>query len=349
MVEDLKKSDLPHEVLDVQSLREDERFDFWRESVRPFFSTEPTKGAPNHTVSGKSTLVDSLIYINAEFGSFTTSRGKVEINSSDSEYLVLETYSFGGVDGVFGGEHYSMRPGSLYLRDWQKPFRDQTLPSSVRSLVIPYSALGYDPSLHNAHFAISVDSVKGQILMAAFEAFEKQLPFMSQVDAPAVSAGLMGLVRGLFLSNSLSGINKSVENGSIHLVKKYIADNLSNSHLNVDGICKFCALSRSALYRLFENDGGVALYIRESRLKRSYAMFSSPQYRDIQITTIALNLGFSNVTHFNRAFKAKFGVTPSDVKNTCKANLITNNNSAFKQGVKSKPIFHNWLDEIGHR
>ena len=39
----------------------------------------------------------------------------------------------------------------------------------------------------------------------------------------------------------------------------------------------------------------------------------------VPILTIAYNLGFNDVSHFNRSFRQRFGCTPSDVPSAARA------------------------------
>jgi AraC-like DNA-binding protein len=43
-------------------------------------------------------------------------------------------------------------------------------------------------------------------------------------------------------------------------------------------------------------------------------MLTDPRRGGDKITTIALDAGFSDVSYFNRAFRRRYGETPSDVR-----------------------------------
>lgn len=53
-----------------------------------------------------------------------------------------------------------------------------------------------------------------------------------------------------------------------------------------------------------------ARYILERRLQACAADLSSPQHRLRTITEIAVRHGFGSSSHFSRAFRARFGMTP---------------------------------------
>jgi len=53
-----------------------------------------------------------------------------------------------------------------------------------------------------------------------------------------------------------------------------------------------------------------ARYILERRLEACAADLGSPQHRARTITEIAVRHGFGSSSHFSRAFRARFGMTP---------------------------------------
>jgi AraC-like DNA-binding protein len=97
-------------------------------------------------------------------------------------------------------------------------------------------------------------------------------------------------------------------------------------------------LSRSALYRLFERDGGVANYIRNLRLDRCFAdLLDSPPKRGC-VCRIAQNWSFFDPANFNRAFRNRFGVAPSDC-------VISHDvGTAWSNSLPEHPV-HDWMTD----
>lgn len=66
---------------------------------------------------------------------------------------------------------------------------------------------------------------------------------------------------------------------------------------------------------LFERDGtSVTDFVREERLKRARSMLLSPRFAIRKIAEIAYDVGFNDLSYFNRAFRRRFGQTPSEVR-----------------------------------
>ena len=91
-------------------------------------------------------------------------------------------------------------------------------------------------------------------------------------------------------------------------VAQYIQQRLESTDLCPESIFREVGISRSRLYRMFEESGGVANYIRLCRLRGARAALLSPLRP--RISNIASQLGFTSHAHFSRFFKRHFGYTP---------------------------------------
>ncbi len=73
-------------------------------------------------------------------------------------------------------------------------------------------------------------------------------------------------------------------------------------------------ISRSALYRLLECEGGVARYIRQTRLSLAHAALVDPTMASQSIAAIGEAHGFPDPPEFSRAFRSYFGVSPREAR-----------------------------------
>jgi AraC-like DNA-binding protein len=66
---------------------------------------------------------------------------------------------------------------------------------------------------------------------------------------------------------------------------------------------------------LFESEGlSFTEFVRDERLNRAHRMLASARCAGRKIADIAFTCGFGDISYFNRAFRARFGITPSDVR-----------------------------------
>ena len=82
-----------------------------------------------------------------------------------------------------------------------------------------------------------------------------------------------------------------------------------------------CRISVRYLHALFAGEASFSARLLEHRLEVCRSELSSPNARERarSIGEIAFGAGFNNLTHFCRTFKARFGLTPSEVRGRCTA------------------------------
>jgi AraC family transcriptional regulator, positive regulator of tynA and feaB len=92
-----------------------------------------------------------------------------------------------------------------------------------------------------------------------------------------------------------------------------IEEHLSESTFCAQFLASRVGLSRRRLDEIFVKSFGrpVSAYIWERRLERSKDMLHDGCYLGQTITDIAFSVGFEDTSHYSRAFKKRFGTTPS--------------------------------------
>ena len=93
-----------------------------------------------------------------------------------------------------------------------------------------------------------------------------------------------------------------------------IARELYSARLTADRVCDLIGISRSALYRLFEADGGVASYIRKCRLDALRRDLVDPRKRHETVARLSEIHGFHSLSTLNRAFRSRFSCTPGEIR-----------------------------------
>jgi AraC-like DNA-binding protein len=92
-----------------------------------------------------------------------------------------------------------------------------------------------------------------------------------------------------------------------------IAARFHEPELGIAAVAHSLRISVRYLQRVLETSGvSFTTRVTELRLQRAFALLSAPGRR--RIADIALEAGFSDISHFNRLFRARFGDTPSGVR-----------------------------------
>lgn len=97
-------------------------------------------------------------------------------------------------------------------------------------------------------------------------------------------------------------------------IKSYIAENLDGSPSLADAAARQGVTPRY-VRRLFEQEGtSFTRYVLGERLARAHHMLRDPHFADRPITSIAYDVGFGDLSYFNRCFRRHFGKCPSAVR-----------------------------------
>lgn len=93
------------------------------------------------------------------------------------------------------------------------------------------------------------------------------------------------------------------------------ADLVGNRDLTLDQLAARQGVTPRYVQMLFEEAGTTfSEFLSQQRLDAARQMLCSPRYAAWSVTQIALEAGFSDVSHFNRRFKRRFLMTPSDMR-----------------------------------
>lgn len=85
--------------------------------------------------------------------------------------------------------------------------------------------------------------------------------------------------------------------------------------VSIEQVAQRHGISPRYVRRLFERTGTTFTeYALEQRLLQAHRMLNDPRHDRLPIGTIAQDTGFGDLSYFNRAFRRRFGATPSDVR-----------------------------------
>ena len=109
--------------------------------------------------------------------------------------------------------------------------------------------------------------------------------------------------------------NRGVRAARLQAIKADITAHLDDGNLSVAAIAARHRVTLRYLQKLFEADGAsFSEFVLGSRLANAYRMLTNPLHSHRAISDIAYNVGFNDLSYFNRAFRRRYGSTPSEVR-----------------------------------
>jgi len=290
-------------------------FDDWRELVSVFFDVEALSPEKAFKAEVEFRRHSQAIASNTRFSAQKFTHQPGSIRGVDHDYLLFERYLSGSGRGLASDIPTAIDPSVLHVVDLSRAYCTITTDVVTNGLLIPHEAVGYDPSRHAAYYSVPVASLKGRVLLAAHEALDEAIA-ASLPPAEELESAFVSLVGSLLLGDTDERARAVSGALTKKAVKQEVSRCLMDPGLSADGLCRRLGLSRSNLYRLFAGDGGVMRYVADRRLDACFAeLAGSPDERG-RVSGVAKRWGYHDLANFNRAFRKRFGVRPSECVGT---------------------------------
>ena len=103
-------------------------------------------------------------------------------------------------------------------------------------------------------------------------------------------------------------------NTDIKKVFRYIQEHIAEN-FSLDDAASFAGVSSFYLSKLFKEETGETFinYVTDRRLEKGRIMLCETE---LSIKEISAEIGYNDQNYFSRIFKNKFGISPTDFRNT---------------------------------
>jgi AraC-like DNA-binding protein len=160
------------------------------------------------------------------------------------------------------------------------------------------------------------NSALGALLSSYLKSLIQQLDHVCIGNGPAIANATAHMIAACFhqTAETSAQAQTAIDLLMLDQHKQFVAKNLRDPALGPDLLCAMSGLSRTKLYRLFESVGGIANYIREQRLIRTFRDLRNPANHHRRVSEIAADWGFTSESHFSGVFRRYFGMTPGEAR-----------------------------------
>ncbi len=111
------------------------------------------------------------------------------------------------------------------------------------------------------------------------------------------------------------GARDSLTAARLHSVKADIFEFLGSSNLSVADVALRQGVTPRHVHRLFETEGTTfSQFVLAERLARAYRLLADRRQAHQTITAIAFAAGFGDLSYFNRSFRRRYGLAPSELR-----------------------------------
>jgi len=128
------------------------------------------------------------------------------------------------------------------------------------------------------------------------------------VELTALALGGEGDTRGL---QEQSGVRAA----RLAAILRAISDQIANQGLSAATVAAKLGITPRYVHLLLEQFGQTfTQYVLQKRLEKAKELLTDNEGQERKIAAIALEVGFADLSHFNRAFRRHFGDTPSGIR-----------------------------------
>ncbi|MHC5233977.1 helix-turn-helix domain-containing protein [Brucella sp. LJL56] len=296
------------------------RNDLLRAAMRPLYEIVMDPDERSYELSGTANLRTSgLITIGTTtFNTQNYSRTPKVIAQGGLDFYVLQLMTGGHLLGDFNGRNVSAQPGDIIIIDLAKTLVSRAFAGSRTTVFIRRNDFEEIAGGRNLHgLVLPGNAPMTQLTFNYIQELNCVAPDLGADEAVAAQRVMLTL-----LGSGITGLkDELVEQLPVNLpmrkrILSYIDNNLHDPLLGVRMIMQNFHISRSHLYRAFENDGGVAKIIRDKRLDRAFRLLSEARNRIVYSKEVAYRCGFHDPAQFATAFKSRFGMYPRDARAT---------------------------------
>jgi AraC-like DNA-binding protein len=125
---------------------------------------------------------------------------------------------------------------------------------------------------------------------------------------------LVALAVGATRDAAELAVGRGLRAARLRAIKADIAQNIAGD-VTGPALSARHRLSERYIRKLFEGENtSLSRFVLGQRLTRVHRMLADPRFVDRTISDIAFEVGFGDLSTFNREFRQRFGATPSDVR-----------------------------------
>lgn len=311
----------------TEALPEQERLAVWREVIGRTVAKTDFEPLPGTRFSQTATLrsMPGLTIVTGTGNGYRAERTAALLaGSSDDFYLLVHAEGESQVSQL--GREISFGSGEALLLSGTD-VASKLVWEPLRYIVIGVPREALRARLKNPEAAL-MKQIPGS--NEALRVLVSYLSAVNRGDPPLIGAGAGPLLPPLFATHVYDlmamAIAATRDEGPeaeglglraarLQAIKADIARNPGRLGLSVASVAVRHGVSPRYVHMLFAAEGVTfSEFVLNQRLLHAHRMLNEPHLGSRTIGSIAFEAGFSDLSHFNRAFRLRFSATPSDVR-----------------------------------
>ncbi len=151
--------------------------------------------------------------------------------------------------------------------------------------------------------------------MPYMNGFDRMIHFFKIMHIIGNSDSHIFLASKDYMNTSFTSTNQRIEAIHNYLMEHYMDD------IDLKSIANLVNMAEGSLCRFFKSIMGMSIFEYLNRIKTDFAckLLMDPE---LSILEVCLDSGFNNLSHFNKQFKRRIGLTPSEYRTSLKDFIV---------------------------
>ncbi|MEU9454398.1 helix-turn-helix domain-containing protein [Streptomyces sp. NPDC048277] len=298
----------------TRDLAPGDRIASWQRALsRTFVEVEVTV-QPGRPWTGElaAERLGTLQIATEEFGPGTILRGARSVAADPRGHILVRRQLDGTALLLQDGRTAELHPGHLAFHDARRPFRIVLPePQRARILMVPRALLRLEEGQLRSLTAGVVDTADGGAAALLLPLLDGLVDEVTRATATRREQ-LARTVAEILATVALERIGERPESALWERITASVRARLGETGLTPQDIADQHAISLRYLHRLFQRQGTtVGAWVRTRRLEAAHEELARPDAAHRPIATVAARWGFTSPSHFSRAFRETYGMSPA--------------------------------------
>jgi AraC-like DNA-binding protein len=243
------------------------------------------------------------------------------VGRATDDDLVLGLPLKGAVTVRFGGEEVALGASKIVVLS-NDILHDLTCRVPVEGFALRLQRRLLEQLVPNLSDAVTRTIERNSLPMRLLLSYLLTLDAEEEVASPEARhmvvthiCDLLALAIGASRDTSAVAEGRGLRAARLAAVKADILDKLGDADLSAASLAARHKVTPRYVHMLFETEGVTfSEFVIGQRLARAHKRLADPRFANQPISKIAFDVGFSDLSHFNRTFRRRYGATPSDVR-----------------------------------
>lgn len=315
---------LPSVSFDAGDMAAAQRFDAWQARHAGISALElPGEDRARFSAASTAWALGPVLVSVTRCTSLGFDRSLRHVRRDGLDHWMIRTILSGRSLSRYAGGEVQALPRVPFLGTLAEPWQARWTNGAWLSLFIPRDAF---PELSQGLAGLGTGPLDGPgvpLLAEWLLLLERRLRGAAPAEAPHLAEATIAMVSACLLSGSARAALAPRDAGLARMeqARMLMRRHHAKACFTPDRLAQMMGMSRTALYKLFEPQGGVARALQRMRLSLARAALEDPARLREGIGAIAEQHGFFDHTAFTRAFRHEYGHTPSEVRRAAAAGL----------------------------